>query len=172
MPVQFTSTLGFRRIRTPLTPFGAWAPEHDPDSASSTPDYDEWGWDDWWKASDWIRWHRALKAAYGPDEANRRFIDAWDRQTNFAGPIDARTFNSDFKAYARENGFYQALFSGSGALARPVAAGVSVVDAASGAVEDVAAAVSTTGSFARYLLPVAAVVMGFLYLQSVTPRRR
>lgn len=172
MSVQFTSTLGFRRIRTPLTPFGAWAPEHDPDSASSTPDYDDWGWDEWWKASDWIRWHRALKASYGQDEANRRFIDAWDQQSNMAGPIDARTFDSAFRAYAKENGFYEALFSGSGALARPVAAGVTVVEAASEAVEDVASAVTTTSTAAKYLLPVAALVMGFLYLQSVAPRRR
>ena len=171
MPVQFTSTLGFRRTRTPLTPFGEWPSEHDPTSADATPDYDSWLWDDYWSASDWLRWHRALKERFGLEEANYRFIDAWSKQTLGAKPLDARSFNSEFKQYAKANGFYDALFYGLGALARPVAAGATAVEAASEAVEDVAAAVTTTSGFARYLLPVAALVMGFLYLQSKAPRR-
>lgn len=171
MPVQFTSTLGFRRTRTPLTPFGDWPPEHDPTSADATPDYDSWFPDDYWSASDWLRWHRALKERFGLEEANYRFIDAWSKQTLGAKPLDARSFNSEFKQYAKANGFYDALFYGLGALARPVAAGATAVEAASEAVEDVSAAVTTTSSFAKYLLPIAAVVMGFLYLQSKAPRR-
>ena len=176
MPVQFTSTLGFRRVRTPLVPFGDWSPPHDPSSADSTPDYDDWGRDTWWNGSEWKRWHAALKARYGLEEANWRFIEAWHKQGFLSGGLDARSFDPDFIAYAKENGFYQALFKGLGVLARPVSAGTQVITAGSEVVEDVAeaasSAVATTASAAKWLLPVAAVVMGFLYLQSVAPRRR
>jgi hypothetical protein len=176
MSPQFTSTLGFRRVRSPLVPFGDWPAAHDPTSADATPDYDSWGWDDWWTAADWQRWHGALKARFGLVEANHHFIAAWEQQSLGASPLDARSFNSDFKAYAKENGFYDALFQGLGVLARPVSAGVQVITAGSEVVEDVvdatASAVSTTAAAAKWLLPVAALVMGFLYLQTVTPRRR
>lgn len=176
MSPQFTSTLGFRRVRSPLVPFGDWSAPHDPASADSTPDYDGWGWDTWWNGSEWKRWHIALKAKYGLTEANWRFIEAWHKQGPLSGGLDARSFDTDFIAYAKENGFHVALFKGLGVLARPVSAGVQVIAAGSEVAEDVAeaaaSAVSTTAAAAKWLLPVAALVMGFLYLQSVAPRRR
>ncbi len=76
------SVLPFNRIRTPMTPFGdmpdgGWPAANDPTRADATPDYDGWGIDSWWTANDWMTWHRTLKARYGLDEANRRFITAW-----------------------------------------------------------------------------------------------
>lgn len=160
------------RSRIPVA-FGAWPAENDPSLPTSTPVYDEWGWtSNYWKAADWLRWHKSLKAAYGQDEANWKFITAWDEQTTGANPISARSFNSEFISYAKANGFYEALFSGTGVLARPIAAGAEAVRTGSQVVEDVAAAASTVGTASRYLLPIAALVMGYLYLQSVTPRRR
>lgn len=157
---------------SPFRSLAVWPPEHDPTSPTATPDYDEWGPDDYWKAADWLQWHRALKDAYGLDEANWRFITAWDEQTSLANPIDARSFNSEFIAYAKANGFYEALFSGTGALARPVAAAAGAVRAGAQAVEDVTSAVTTVSSLSRFILPAVALYLGYLYLQTLKPARR
>ena len=98
-----TSTLGFKRVVTPLNPFGdapsgGWKPENDPTKASSTPDYDDLFFDSWWTANDWLSWHKALKAQYGLDEANVRFVNAWQKQTAGSTPLDARSFDSNFLA--------------------------------------------------------------------------
>ena len=70
----FTSTLGYSRIVTPLTPFGdapsgGWSTANDPSNPEATPDYDGWGPDSWWTAQDWLTWHRSLKSKYGLDKA-------------------------------------------------------------------------------------------------------
>jgi hypothetical protein len=173
-----TSTLGFQRIRNPLQPFGdapdgGWPAANDPTSATATPDYDNWGFDTWWTASDWMTWHMALKRAYGLEEANRRFITAWDKQGLFASPIDARSFDTTFRQYARDNGFFDALFSGIGGLVgRLPSTGTDVVVGATGAVSNVGQAVGTIGSMAKYILPVAALAFGYYYFMAYKPSRR
>ncbi len=89
-------------------------------TASSTPNYDEWGWDDYWNCEDWLQWHRALKAAHGLDAANYTFITAYHQASFGAASFDCRTFNSAFREYARQNGFHDALYLGIGAIMQPV----------------------------------------------------
>lgn len=126
---------------------------HDPTNADATPDYDGLGWDSQWTAEDWLTWHRALKARFGQAEANRILIKAW----NGGGfleepPLDARTFNTAFKAYARENGFFDSLFSGLAVLAKPVSAANDVVDG----VTDLAVGVKNSAKTVGFILPVLA----------------
>lgn len=81
-------------------------------TAESLPDYDDWGSDDYWSADDWIAWHKALKARYGVQAANEKFLIAY-RESGFLGAeLNYRTFNSAFRAYAQENGFYDGLYWG------------------------------------------------------------
>ena len=165
-----TSTLGFKRVVTPLTPFGdipsgGWKPENDPTKASSTPDYDNWGPDSWWTAQDWVTWHKALKAQYGLDEANARFITAWQQQGIGASPLDARSFDSSFRDYAKANGFFDALYYGLGALAKPIGT-------VSDVVTNVSKGIETTATLTKYLIPIAAIALAYMALTAYAPRRK
>lgn len=144
-------------------------PENDPTKPDSVPDYDGFGYDSQWTAEDWLTWHRALKVKYGPDEANRRFITAW--QGGGFGedpPLDARSFNSAFRDYARANGFLDALYSGLGALAKPLGTANDVLDGATALGSGVKNSAKTLG----FLLP--ALVLGGLAFAAwyYMPKRR
>lgn len=106
-----------------------------------------------------------MKAKWGIEEANRRFIEAWEGGGYFdSPPYDARSFDSDFKSYAQANGFYDALFGkGLGFLAKPVSGAVTVTN-------DVTKAVTNTSSVLVYLVPVAAVVLIFFWVKNHTKK--
>ena len=89
-------------------------------TADSQPIYDGWGWDDHWSCEDWIRWHQCLRTKYGLQQANYIFIDAFHKAETFADSYNCRSFNSGFREYARQNGFFDALFSGIGIIAQPL----------------------------------------------------
>jgi hypothetical protein len=164
-----TSTLGFRRVVTPLTPFGdapsgGWPAANDPTNADSKPDYDGWGPDSWWTANDWMTWHRSLKARFGLDDANVRFVNAWQQQGALSAPLDARSFDTNFRDYAKANGFFDALYYGLGALAKPIGATTDVITG-------VTQGVSTVANLAKYVIPVAALAFAYLFFVSKAPKR-
>lgn len=165
-----TSTLGFRRVVTPLTPFGdapsgGWPAANDPTNADSKPDYDGWGPDSWWTANDWLTWHRSLKARYGLDDANVRFVNAWEQQGALSAPLDARSFNTAFRDYAKANGFLDALYYGVGALVKPIGAVTDVVS-------DVSQGISATATFTKYLIPIAVAAFAYMAFTAYAPRRK
>jgi hypothetical protein len=101
---------------------------HDSSKADSTPDYDDWGWDDYWKPEDWMAWHGAMKAAYGKNKADYKWATAWQEQGWFEGGINARTFNSDFRNWAKSEGLTDALYWGKiGPLVKVLGEGADVV---------------------------------------------
>lgn len=164
-----TSTLGFRRVVTPLTPFGdapsgGWPAANNPTNADSKPDYDGWGPDSWWTANDWMTWHRSLKARYGLDDANVRFVNAWQQQGALSAPLDARSFDTNFRDYAKTNGFFDALYYGLGALAKPIGATTDVITG-------VTQGVSTVANLAKFVIPVAALAFAYLFFVSKAPKR-
>jgi hypothetical protein len=67
------------------------------------PDYDEWGWDDWWNCDDWVTWHKHLKAHFGEERARLIWNYAYAQGTQGAGHLSCRTFDTGFRTYAREN---------------------------------------------------------------------
>ena len=165
-----TSTLGFSRVRTPLNPFGdapkgGWPEANNPTNPNATPDYDDWGPDSWWTAQDWLTWHRTLKAKYGLDEANARFVAAWQKQGMLSSPLDARSFDSSFREYAKANGFLDALYYGLGAVAKPIGTTTDVVTG-------VTQGISTAATLSKYLIPVAAVALAYFAFQAYAPRRK
>ena len=140
-------------------------PENDPTKATSTPDYDNWFFDTWWTASDWMSWHKALKLKYVLEEANSKFIIAWQKQSIGAGPIDARSFDSTFRDYAKDNGFLEDLYWGSGFVAKPLGATVDLITG-------ISSGFSTTASISRYFVPVIAITFALLAFNVYAPRRR
>lgn len=65
-------------------------------NADSYPDYDEWGYDDYWKITDWQTFYDKLIEKYGADEGSRRWLDAWHRQTWGANPKNNRIGIADW----------------------------------------------------------------------------
>ena len=68
-------------------------------TAASEPDYDDWGFDTYWRANDWVTWYRNLKVKFGTNGANARFLQAWNKSGNFSSNLDYPVFNSAFKGY-------------------------------------------------------------------------
>jgi len=56
--------------------------------AYSQPDYDDWGWDDYWDINDWRRWYDALEQQFGASEAGKIWLEAWNKQGSFTSPIN------------------------------------------------------------------------------------
>ena len=71
---------------------------------NTAPDYDEWGFDDWWDCNDWMQWHKLLKAKFGKEDAKYIWEYAYAKGTQGAGHWDCRTMNSKFRQYARKEG--------------------------------------------------------------------
>jgi len=56
-------------------------------NADSYPDYDKWGYDDYWKLPDWQNFYDKLIQKYGADEGSRRWLDAWWRNDYWSHPV-------------------------------------------------------------------------------------
>jgi hypothetical protein len=94
-----------------------------------------------------------------------RFINAWEKQTMGSTPLDARSFNTPFREYAKANGFFEALYYGLGSLVKPIGAVTDVVSGAS-------AGIGTLGSLTKYLLPIAGLALAYFAFTAYAPRRR
>lgn len=109
-------------------------------------------WNDWWNAATWMRWHTQVMNKYGKDRANEVLIEWWNRSPLLSPTIDYRTFDKPFIAYAKKNGFYDALFTGVGGLLGKVAgAGVKTVDAAGNVVDGAGNIIEDSGKLAKFI---------------------
>lgn len=83
---------------------------------SDEPVLDGWGWGDYWGPEHWIMWHKKLTERWGRERANEVFIEWYHKAGIGAASYDWRSFDPTFIAYAKDNGFYDALFVGIGGL--------------------------------------------------------
>jgi len=149
-------------------------------TADSVPVLDGWGWADYWPVETWVEWHRCMKAKFGKDQANKTFLKYWNEQDSSANPFNQRNFNTSFRQYARENGFFDDLFTGAGFISKPLGwitdlfTTVDHVEGkGTGAIQDTAAGIGTTGKILKYALPAAAIIiliMGAFYLYNKAKR--
>ena len=112
-----------------------------------------------------MTWHRSLKAKYGLDEANARFINAWQKQGLFSAPLDARSFDTSFRDYAKANGFFDALYYGLGALVKPIGTTTDVITGVTKGIEG-------TASLTKYIIPIAAIALAYMAFTAYAPRRK
>jgi hypothetical protein len=127
-------------------------------SVSSTPVYGVLF--DYWDSLDWLAYHKALVAAYGNDQANEKFVKAWEDYPAwmlFPVHIGFRnslwSSNDIFINYCKSVGVYDRLFSGVlGSIFKIQSTAVSVTSDVTAAVSNVA---SSTKSLSSYLLPLA-----------------
>lgn len=147
---------------------------HNPTDPEATPDYDEWGWDSYWSADDWLTWLHALQQKYGRRIAADKFAAAWNGRTGWfesfgdvrAGWLVTNTsFRKEVGKYELTNGInlldsIQNTSPGSGLLG---GAG-DVVDAAGGGLSNVAGSVNNTTKTLKYLLPIVLIAIGIMVL--------
>jgi hypothetical protein len=70
----------------------------------TVPDYDEWGWDTFWKCDDWITWHKKLAEHFGEKTATEIWNYTFSKTTNLSSNLDCNSFDSAFRKYAKEHG--------------------------------------------------------------------
>ncbi len=85
-------------------------------TAESTPNYDEWGWDDYWGCAEWTIWHMRLKEKYGLSKAKEIWLTAWEKQGPWDHALNWCRYNTDFVEYFLKNGidirsFLSAIFT-------------------------------------------------------------
>jgi hypothetical protein len=68
---------------------------------NTVPDYDEWGYDDFWSCDDWITWHKKLAEHFDEKTATEIWNYAFNKTTNLSSNLDCNTFNSSFRAYVK-----------------------------------------------------------------------
>jgi hypothetical protein len=125
-----------------------------PNNPASVPTVAFFPWSDQWSPADWVLWHKALLRVFGLDGANFRFLSAWNEAGDLA-PLSARTFDTNFRAYAKANGFFDGLFSGiGGVIAKPLGVVTDTSNAVASAGSNIAQGVSNSGSVVKYALPV------------------
>lgn len=130
-------------------------------TATSKPDYDEWGFDTYWSPEEWIAWHKALKRAYGQQKANMIWAKAWYAQGFWDKPFSFYKYNKNFTDYLRSQGI-----DIGNPFSKVFVASEKIVDATTEAAVDVASGAARTLKATSSLLPllVLGVLGGGLYL--------
>ncbi len=131
-------------------------------------------WKDWWTANNWIQWHKLVKSKFGKDRANDVLIQWWEKAP-FASPTtDFRTFDDAFIKYAKEEGFYDALFKGVGGLIgktatlgnKTIKTGTQIVSSAGDLVENAGDSISFISKNLKWiLLSVAVIAIGIVLVK-------
>lgn len=70
---------------------------------NSVPDYDEWGYDNFWSCDDWITWHKKLVLHFGEATATEIWNYAFKQTTNLSSNLNCSSFNSAFRDYAKKH---------------------------------------------------------------------
>lgn len=121
----------------------AYKEANNPSNPDATPLYNDnilkvWNWfDTVWNCNDWMTWHAAMKKKYGAEKAKTTFLTNWNDLATGSSAIDCRSFDSDFRDYMKKEGMLDALYSGLGAIAKPLGWGTDVVDSAGSTISSV-----------------------------------
>jgi len=145
---------------------------NDPHNPESIPDYDDWGIDSKWLAPEWVIWHGALKAKYGKAIADYAWAQSWEVQGIGSEALNARTFDQDFRDWAKSEGLLDALYYGAGVIMKPIGTAGDVADVVVDAAQKAANAAKKALDWADYVVPIAVVVLGFAYWQATLRKIR
>lgn len=118
-------------------------------TADSIPILDRWGWDEYWNAADWQKWHSLNVTKYGRATANEKFNREWERQDSFASPYNWAKYNKTFVDYFAKQGI-----DVSSIVSAPLIGAEKVVKGAGNAVGDIGNAVGKTGKLLKHILPI------------------
>jgi hypothetical protein len=71
---------------------------------NSVPDYDEWGYDNYWSCDNWVEYHKKLMAHFGEGTATEIWNYAFEKTSSLSANLSCQSFNSNFRAYAKRYG--------------------------------------------------------------------
>lgn len=142
----------------------AYKSENDPTSADAVPLYNDnilkfWNWfDSVWDCSDWMTWHKSMKAKYGKPQADSTFLHYWNDLATGSHAIDCRSLNASFRTYMKSEGLLDALFDGIGIIAEPIGAIGDVVSSVGSSVSNVGKAVENVTKVLKVAVPIMLIV--------------
>lgn len=131
----------------------------------SQPNYDNWGWDDYWDCWQWKEWHVALESHYGLAVANQIWVAAWLDQDGTANPFNWCKYDSDWVDYFESKGLDMGHF-----LSDLFGAGTNLGEGAADLVDGVASTASTIGSVLPIILIGTGLYLGYEYYQNYKKR--
>lgn len=122
-------------------------------TANDKPIFCWFGGSDCWGCQDLISWHQNLETAVGLQEANKIFITEWEKAPFINTAYDCRSFNTAFREYAKQKGFFNALYSGFGVIAQPIGVGTDVVSGVGSLISNTSSGISNASKIFKWLLP-------------------
>lgn len=123
-------------------------------TAQSTPDLDDWGWDEYWSCPEWMQWFYALKKEYGREKATQIWGEWWNKQTSLSHAVDCRSFNSDFKKFVKDEELSGIVYEGIFGLAgKTVSVGADVVSGAGDVVSGATEGASNIAKQLKWIIP-------------------
>lgn len=131
---------------------------------------------DYWDAKTWMLWHTKLKEKWGLQRANDVFLEWFVKKAPLVSlTTDFRSFDKPFIQYAKDNKFYDGLFTGiSGIVGKTAGAGNKVVESTGKVIESAGELVSDTADTAGWLmrnlktiLIVAVIIATIIFLMNV-----
>lgn len=127
-------------------------------TADSEPVLDGWGWADYWSCNDWIYWHKLNVQKYGKEEANRKFLQWWEKQDGTSGPYNWCKYDSDITAYLKSQGLNIGWwFSNAANTATDTVE--KTADSAGSVVQSVGSGASGLAKLVKYAAPVAGALL-------------
>lgn len=124
-------------------------------TADSLPDYDEWGWDEYWGCAEWMLWHQLNVQQYGKPTANQKFMEAWAAQDGLMSPYNWCKYNTDFANYFKAQGINVGWL-----LSNLIVAADNVTQDGLSTLQDTSSAVASVARVVRVAAPWVAVGAG------------
>lgn len=122
---------------------------------NSTPNLDDWGWDKYWNANDWMEWHKAMKAKKGKAYADSTFVSWWNKQTFGASPADAVSFNSAFRDFLKKEKLYDTIAN---LIQKPIGAVNDLISSGSNVVSETGQGAENIGKILKIAVPALVII--------------
>jgi len=124
---------------------------------NSIPNLDDWGPDKYWIAQDWMEWHKIMKAKKGKTYADATWLSWWNKQGFGAYPLDAVSFNTNFRNYLKKENLYNSV---SGIVNNTFGAVNDIVSSAGSVVSDAGKGAENLTKTLRIVIPAIVIVFG------------
>lgn len=151
---------------------------HNPYDPTATPNFDEWGPDDYWSKADWLTWHNTLKNEFGTPMGNDVWVSAWNSRTGVfttLGDVRANWLGADlaFRNYLDDHKISSGvtmLEAVTDPLSDASAAVAGIFGSAGQSLGNIGTTVTRTTKTLSWLLPLAAVaavvIAGYLLIKA------
>ena len=118
----------------------------------SKPDYDDWGYDEYWTCEDWRIWYTKLKDHYGKSQAYTIWTNAWLKQDIWESNYSWCKYDTHFTEYMKAEGIN---------VGHVVS---NIINTGGEVLEDVTGGIVNTTKLIKYGLPFIVIGVGLFYV--------